>query len=92
MDPALAELLKSGLIGTFLVMTIYGSATGNIRWGLSVEELIAAKDDALARERADKIEAVTGWRAQTEATNKVATALEQTNAILLEREHRRRGE
>ena len=95
MDPATTaaynEFIKSGIIGAFLVLTLAGSATGAIRWGISVKELIASKDDALSRERADKIEAITGWKAQTDATNKVAAALEQTNAILLEREHRRRG-
>lgn len=89
MDPvqaaALNELLKSGAIGAFLVLTIVGSMTGTIKWGPTVRELVASKDEQIRNEREDKIEAVTGWRAQIDATNRVAAALEIMNALLRDR-------
>lgn len=81
MDQAFAELLKAGILGTVIVLLVTASIAGVIIWGPSFKAITALYDARILSLEARLNEAMAGWRAQTEATNKVAGAVEARNEL-----------
>lgn len=89
MDPvtatALKELVQYGVLGIVFVLTVAGSITGQVQWKASVERADHFQAETLKEVRAQLAEAMIGWKAQTDATNRMATAVEKMTAAIEER-------
>lgn len=81
MDAATQELLKQGILGALVVLIVGASFGGAIIWLPSFRLIVAAKDDRIAELKTRLDEAMAGWRSQTEATNRLAGAIEARNDL-----------
>lgn len=81
MDGATQELLKQGVLGVIIVLIVGASFAGAIMWKPALTLIVAGKDERIADLKGRLDEAMAGWKSQTDATNRLAAAMEARNEL-----------